>query len=88
MGVVCPECKADIAHLHHIRQTRQETEFFIGSQGKVLDGPAFPYMETGLEAQTFCCPECGEQLTDDDVVAEAIMRGQPVVKMAGSWAIS
>ena len=68
-SVCCPNCQAKIRSLYYLVHKSVTGEFTLGAGHEENLCPD----QDGIE---YCCPKCGEELFDDEEVAEAFLLGR------------
>jgi Zn finger protein HypA/HybF involved in hydrogenase expression len=71
----CPECGREIDTLNHTRRTMIRGEYSL------IDGVGVDYWDEGdqdydSERNNYYCPECEEQLFQEECEAEAFLKGE------------
>lgn len=69
--VCCPNCRAKIKSLYYVAHKSVTGEFTLktGHEENLCED------QDRIE---YCCPECGEDLFEDEEIAEAFLLGQKV----------
>jgi hypothetical protein len=70
---ICPNCQTPTDYLHSYGEVRRIAEL----EGKGKTQRLYRHKPQDTEAETFECPECSQQLFDNEVDAENFLKGKP-----------